>query len=44
MSVLMLVSAGEVRLEGVIEGEVNDSFTVVLQAIVPARDSDSGAE
>jgi hypothetical protein len=40
----MLVHTGEVRLEGVVEGQVNENFTVVLQEIAPAPDSDSGAE
>jgi hypothetical protein len=43
-SVLNLVNTGEVRLEGVIQGQVNANFTVILQGIAPARDSDSGGE
>jgi hypothetical protein len=40
----MLVTAGEVRLEGVVQGDVNENFIVILQEIVQPRDSDSGAE
>jgi hypothetical protein len=36
LSVLMLANAGEVKLEGVREGEVNEDFIVVLTENVPS--------
>jgi hypothetical protein len=40
----MLVNTGEVRLEGVVQGDGNENFIVILQEIVPPRDCDSDAE